>query len=81
MEFRTQLSKNGRIVVPAKLRRALGLQTGDEILLRLEDGSIRLLPLRQAVHMAQESVQRYVTKGSSLVDDLIADRREESGRE
>ena len=67
--------------MPAKLRQALGLQTGDEILLRLEDGSIRLLPLRQAVRMAQESVQRYVTKGSSLVDDLIADRREEAGRE
>ena len=81
MEFRTQVGKSGRIVVPAKLRQALGLQTGDEILLRLEDGSIRLLPLRQAVRMAQESVQRYVTKGSSLVDDLIADRREEAGRE
>ena len=67
--------------MPAKLRQALGLQTGDEILLRLEDGSIRLLPLRQAVRMAQESVQRYVTKGSSLVADLIADRREEAGRE
>jgi AbrB family looped-hinge helix DNA binding protein len=81
MEFRTQISKSGRIVVPAKCRRALGIQAGDEILLRLEDDSIRLLPLRQAVHLAQESVRRYVAKGTSLVDELIQARREETSRE
>jgi AbrB family looped-hinge helix DNA binding protein len=81
MKFRTQVSKSGRIVVPAKLRRALGIQAGDEILLRLEDSSIRLLPLRQAVRMAQESVRRYVPIGSSLVDALIEARREEASRE
>lgn len=81
MKFRTQISKSGRIVVPAKLRQALGIQAGDEILLRLEDGSIRLLPLRQAVHLAQESVRRYVPKGTSLAEALIQARREEGARE
>jgi|WetSurSiteA1Bulk_404760.scaffolds.fasta_scaffold156764_1 AbrB family looped-hinge helix DNA binding protein len=81
MEIKTQITKNGRIVVPARLRKALEIQAGDEILLRLENGSIRLIPLRQAVAIAQKTVRRYVPEGTSLVDDLIEARREEAARE
>jgi len=77
----TQMSRNGRIVVPVKLRRALEIQPGDEIVMRLENGSIRMIPLRQAVNLAQKAVQQYVPKGSSLVNALIQARREEAGRE
>lgn len=81
MEVRTQISRSGRIIVPVKLRRALDIQDGDEIVMRLENGSIRLIPLRQAIALAQKTVQRYVPKGASLVDALIQARREETGRE
>lgn len=81
MEMTTQMGKSGRIVVPAKFRRALGLQPGDEIVLLLERGAIRLIPLRQAVTMAQETVRQYVPQGTSLVDQLIQARREEAARE
>jgi len=81
MEIKTQITKNGRIVVPARLRKALEIQAGDEILLRLENGSIRLIPLRQAVAIAQKTVRRYVPEGTSLVDDLIKARQEEAARE
>ncbi len=81
MEIRTQISKSGRIVLPARLRKALEIQPGDEIVMRLENGSIRLIPLRQAVALAQKSVRRYVPKGTSLVDALIQARREEARRD
>lgn len=81
MEVKTQMDKSGRIVVPARLRNSLGIQPGDEIVLRLENGEIRLIPLRQAVKMAQETVRRYVPAGTSLVDALIQARREEAARE
>jgi AbrB family looped-hinge helix DNA binding protein len=81
MEIRTQMGRSGRIVVPVKLRRALGIQPGDEIVLRLENGSIRMIPLRQAVNLAQKTVRQYVPEGTSLVDALIQARREEAGRE
>jgi len=81
MEIRTQISKSGRIIVPAKLRKALEIQAGDEILLRLENGSIRLIPLRQAVALAQKTIRQYVPEGVSLVDALIQARREEVARE
>jgi len=81
MEIRAQISKSGRIIVPAKLRKALEIQAGDEILLRLENGSIRLIPLRQAVALAQKTIRQYVPEGVSLVDALIQARREEVARE
>jgi AbrB family looped-hinge helix DNA binding protein len=79
MEIRTQIGKGGRIVLPAKLRKALEIQAGDEIVMRLENGSIRMIPLRQAVNLAQKTVRQYVPKGTSLVDALIQARREEAG--
>ena len=75
------MDKSGRIVVPAKLRNSLGIEPGDEIVLRLENGEIRLIPLHHAVKMAQETVRRYVPAGTSLVDALIQARREEAARE
>jgi AbrB family looped-hinge helix DNA binding protein len=81
MEIRTQITSGGRIVLPAKLRKALEIQIGDEIVMRLESGSIRLIPLRQAVNLAQKAVRQYVPKGTSLVDELIRARREEASSE
>lgn len=81
MEIRAQISKSGRIIVPVKLRKALEIQGGDEILLRLENGSIRLIPLRQAVALAQKTVRQYVPEGVSLVEALIQERREEAAHE
>jgi AbrB family looped-hinge helix DNA binding protein len=81
MEITTQMGKSGRIVVPAKFRRALGLQPGDEVVLLLENGSLRLIPLRQAVTLAQKTVRQYVPQGTSLVDQLIQARREEAAGE
>ncbi len=80
MEIKTQMSNNGRLIIPAKFRRALKLKAGDELVLRLEDGSLRLIPLLQAVHLAQENVKKYVPEGISLVDALLQERREEARR-
>ena len=78
METRTQLTKNGRLLLPAKFRKALDLQPGDELILRLEKDSIQVIPLHQAVSQAQNLVQKYVPEGTSLVTDLLAARREEA---
>ena len=81
MEYRTQIAKGGRLVVPAKLRKALQIEAGDEVVLRLENGSLRLIPLHQAVNLAQEAVRQYVPEGVSLVDELIQARRAEAKHE
>jgi AbrB family looped-hinge helix DNA binding protein len=81
MEFRVQVHSGGRFVLPSKLRKELQIKAGDEIVLSLEDGSVRLIPLRQAVRIAQQTVKKYVPKGTSLVEDLIQARKEEAEHE
>ena len=67
--------------MPAKLRKALNIKTGDQVVVRLENDSIRLIPVQQAVALAQKAVKQYVPKGFSLVDELIKRRREEASGE
>jgi len=81
MEFRVQVHSGGRFVLPSKLRKELQIKAGDEIILHLENGSIRLVPLHQAVKIAQQTVKKYVPKGTSLVADLIQARKEEAAHE
>jgi AbrB family looped-hinge helix DNA binding protein len=73
--FKTKLAEGGRIVIPAEYRQALGLHVGDELILRLEDGEVRIFSSRQAIKRAQELVRRYIPQNRSLADELIAERR------
>jgi AbrB family looped-hinge helix DNA binding protein len=77
VEIRTKLAEGGRIVIPVEYRQALGIHVGDEVILRLEDGEVRILTPQQAIKRAQELVSRYVTPERSLADELLAERRAE----
>lgn len=81
MEYKTQLKNSGRLVLPAKMRKALDIQPGDELVLRLENGSIRIIPLQIAIKLAQKAVSQYVPEGVSLVEALLTERRDEINRE
>lgn len=81
MESRAVLTKNGRLLLPVKFRKALDLRPGDELILRLEEDSIQVIPLHQAVTQAQKLVRKYVPEGISLVQDLLAERRKEVNNE
>ena len=76
-----KLGANGRLVIPAKYRKALGLEEGDELIVRLDEGELHLSTRKLAFRRAQELVRRYVPEGISLSDELIANRREEVVRE
>jgi AbrB family looped-hinge helix DNA binding protein len=78
--MKTIIREGGRLVIPAAYRKALGLKPGDEVLLSLEDGEIRVVSTRQAVARAQALVRRYVPEGRSLSEELIKERREEAAR-
>lgn len=76
---RTRVDLNGRIVIPAAYRRALGMEPGSELVVMLDDGELRLVPIAEAIRRAQEIVCRHVQPGRSMVDELIAQRRSEAG--
>ena len=80
MEIKTKLGEGGRLVIPAEYRKSLGLKTGDEVILVLEEGEVRLLTPQRAIQRAQALVRRYVPKGRSLVKELLEERREEAAR-
>ncbi len=71
----TTVTDGGRIVIPAGYRRALGIKTGDEVVLRLESGEIRVTSRAQARRRAREYVRSLVPKNVSLVKELIRERR------
>jgi AbrB family looped-hinge helix DNA binding protein len=69
-----RIADGGRLVIPAEYRHALGLETGDEVIIRLEDGELRILTRAEAVKRAQAIVRRHVKEGRSLVDELTTER-------
>jgi AbrB family looped-hinge helix DNA binding protein len=77
----SKMHSGGRIIVPFSLREALHLGVGDELLLRVEDGELRVIPQAEAIRRAQRLVAQYIPASVSLVDELIEERRAESVQE
>ncbi len=80
-EARARVNENGRLVIPAAFRKAMGIKAGDEVVLRIEDDELRILTLKRRIERAQRLVRQHVKPGTSLVDELIAERREAAKRE
>ena len=80
-ETRARVNENGRVVIPASVRQALGINPGDEVVLRVEDDELRITTMKHRIERAQRLVRRHVKPGTSLVDDLIVERRKAAKRE
>lgn len=80
-EAHAHVAENGRLVIPASFRRALGLEDGGDVMLRLEKDELRIVTRRQQLAKARALVRRYIPEGKSLSDELIKERREASKRE
>jgi len=80
-ETRMRVNENGRVVIPASYRRALGIKAGDEVILRVEDDELRITTMKRRIERAQRRIRKYVKPRVSLVDELIAERREAAKRE
>jgi AbrB family looped-hinge helix DNA binding protein len=77
----TRVNANGRVVIPASFRKRLGIRAGDEVVLRIEDDELRITTLKSNIERAQRLVRKHIKSGTSLVDELIAERREAARRE
>jgi AbrB family looped-hinge helix DNA binding protein len=70
----------GRLVVPAPLRRRLGIEAGDVLVARAQDDRL-VLERRDAILARVRGRLVGVPGEVSMVDELIAERREEAKRE
>lgn len=75
-----RLGPQGRLVIPANLRKALHLKAGDCLLVRREGESI-VLERADAVEQRLRARFSHIPKNISLADELIAERRAEAARE
>lgn len=75
-EIRLRVTDNGRIVIPAAFRKALGIEIGDEVVLSVQDNELRVTTQQQRIRRAQERARQHLKPGTSLVAELLAERRE-----
>jgi AbrB family looped-hinge helix DNA binding protein len=70
----------GRLVIPASLRRRLSIEPGEVLIARAEEDRL-VLERRKAILARLRERLRVVPTDVSLVDELIAERRKEAERE
>lgn len=78
---RLKIDSAGRIVIPAEMRAAMMVKPGDMVTAEVVKGEFRIVSPVVAIRRAQNLAHELLPPGVSLVDELIADRREEARRE
>jgi AbrB family looped-hinge helix DNA binding protein len=68
----TTVSTKGQLVIPARMRDALGIEPGDRVALTLEDGVILLRPVSE--RLVDETCGMF-SDGRSMADELQKERR------
>ena len=80
--YSTRLERSGRILIPAAVRRQLGLSEGSQVLVKVEEsGALQVTSRSQALAKAREEIRKYIPAGVDLAEQLIWDRRTEVERE
>ena len=81
-EHHVTMAANGRLVVPAPVRSALGMEEGGAFVMTLGDqGSLKLEPLHNVIARVQEEVRRYIPADVDLAAEMSADRRKDFASE
>ncbi len=81
MNVTAKLDRAGRLFLPLKIRRELGLDEKSELLIRVEEGTIRIQTREAAIREVQQRLRKYKRRGRSIVDEFSAERLQEARRE
>ena len=76
-EVIVRVNEQGRVVIPVNLRQELGLVTGSKLIVRLEGKKIVLEQPEDVFRRLRSTFN----SPTSLVDELIEERRTEAGNE
>jgi AbrB family looped-hinge helix DNA binding protein len=75
--FTISVDKQGRVVIPAKLREAAQIEPGQTVQASVREGQIVISTPEAAIKRVQRIVREKIGTKHSLVDDLMRMRREE----
>jgi AbrB family looped-hinge helix DNA binding protein len=81
LTVKAKVTEGGRIVIPTKLRQALGIEIGENVTLSVKNNTLQITTQKEALRRIQALVRKHVPEGVSLVDELIKERREEAADE
>lgn len=83
MTYQAKVIAGGKIVIPAELRREIGIEEGDSLVIeRNPGGGLVLKTYLQVVRETQARFRAMLKPGvGDLVESLIADRRAEGARD
>jgi AbrB family looped-hinge helix DNA binding protein len=76
-----RIGPQGRVVIPAELRRELGLEPGETLMARVDSGRLVLERRGEILSRLRSELREATPPGTSMVDELIAERRAEARRE
>ena len=77
-----KIIEGGKLVIPASMRRAMGISRGDTVVVELlREGELRVRPLGSAIREAQEIVRKSVRRDRSLAEELMRERKQDAARE
>lgn len=74
------MGAQGRLVIPAKLRRLLELHEGDTLIARSEEGHL-VVEKKEVTRKRLKSRYSGIAKNRSLAQELIKERREDAKRD
>ncbi len=78
---RVAIDAAGRLVVPGRFRKALGIQGPQHLVIGLEGDTLRLSTTDGVIRRYQDLARRRKRTPGSVVDAFIAERRREAAEE
>lgn len=81
MLAKARITKGGKVSIPSAYRKLLNLKDGSEVVFAIKNNQITISPLSAALENARRLVGKYHSSNDSLVDQLIAQRRDEANNE
>jgi AbrB family looped-hinge helix DNA binding protein len=76
-----KVSANGRMSIPAKQRKALGIENGGMVVATVQGGELRIRTVKAVIEEIQQMLAPYRDVEGGGSEGLIRDRREEAARE
>jgi bifunctional DNA-binding transcriptional regulator/antitoxin component of YhaV-PrlF toxin-antitoxin module len=76
-----RMAANGRLSIPAKQRKALGLEKGGMVVSSVENGELRIRTVKAVLDELRQRLAPSLKASGDTVDQFIADRHAEAEQE
>jgi len=79
--YKSSIGENGRIIIPAKIRKEANLSVGQGIIINVQNGELKISSYNARLKNIQETVKSYTNDKGSLVEKLYELRQEDKNDE